>query len=141
MPPPDEPSSPSRRKSVRSHHDWAEVDRAWAAKLSVLVAIISKEIPPVRITVAELERRANHRGWIIKRRHHLPQTMAFLDQAVEGVEEFQFRRIHWAIIELELDGGPVKAWKVMRKAGLRSDSLNRINRALEAAPTFWRDAA
>lgn len=141
MPPPDEPSSPSRRKFARAHHDWAVIDRAWAAKLSVLVAIISKEIPPVRITVAELERRANHRGWIIKRRHHLPQTMAFLDQAVEGVEKFQLRRIHWAITELELDGGPVKAWKVMRKAGLHSESINRINSALEAAPAFWRDAA
>lgn len=141
MSPPDETSSPSRRKSARPHHDWTAIDRAWAAKLSVLVDIISKEIPPVRITVAELERRANHRGWIIKRRHHLPQTMAFLDQAVEEVEKFQLRRIHWAITELELDGGPVKAWKVMRKAGLRSESINRIKSALEAAPTSWRDAA
>ncbi len=141
MPPPNEPFSPSSRKSARAHHDWAAIDRAWAAKLSVLVAIISNEIPPVRITVAELERRASHRGWIIKRRHHLPQTMAFLDHAVEGVAKFQLRRIHWAITELELDGGPVKAWKVMRKAGLRSESINRINSALEAAPTSWRDAA
>jgi hypothetical protein len=141
MPPPDEPSSPSRRKSARAHRDWTEIDRAWVAKLSVLVAIIRKETPPVRITVAELERRANLRGWLLKRRHHLPQTMAFLDQAVEGIEEFQLRRIHWAIIELGLDGGPVKAWKVMRKAGLRSDSLDRINRVLEAAPIYWRDAA
>ena len=141
MSPPDESSTPRRRESARALHDWAEIDRAWVEKLPALVAIIRNETLPVRITVAELERRANLRGWLLKRRHHLPQTMAFLDQMVESVEEFQLRRIRWAIAELEQDSGPVKAWMVMRKAGLRSDSLDRINRALEAAPLFWRDAA
>jgi hypothetical protein len=141
IPAPDEPSSPRRRKPARALHDWDEIDRTWVAKLRALVASVSKESPPVRITVAELERRADLRGWLLKRKHHLPLTMAFLDQVVEGVEKFQLRRIHWAIIELEQDGGPVKAWKVMRMAGLRSDSLDRINSALEAAPLFWREAA
>jgi hypothetical protein len=49
-------------------------------------------------------------------------------------EAFQLRRIHWAIVELERCGAQVKAWQVMRKAGLRSTSLGVINAILDAAP-------
>ncbi len=99
-----------------------------------MVPIVRQENPPLRITVAELERRVGKRGWLLKRSHQLPQTIAFLERSTESVEEFQLRRIHWPIAELEQNGGPMKAWQVMRKAGLKSDSLERINAELEAVP-------
>jgi hypothetical protein len=131
----------SHNKSDLTRYDWNEIDHEWLAKLSALAAIIRKESPPVRITVAELERRAGLRGWLLKRRHRLPQTISFLGRMVESVEDFQIRRIYWAIGELEHEGGLVKAWQVMRKAGLRSAFLERINVALEAVPSSWSVAA
>lgn len=80
--------SATRSRSSRTRRDWPEIDRAWAAKLSTWVGTVRAETPPVRITVAELERRANRRGWLLKRRHRLPKTMAFLDQAVETNPNF-----------------------------------------------------
>lgn len=133
--------SATRDMSSRTRRDWAEIDRVWVVKLSALADIVRAEMPPVRITVAELERRVNQRGWLLKRRHRLPETMAFLDRAIEITEDFQLRRIHWAIAELELCGAPVKAWQIMRKAGLCSNSLVRINAILDAAPIFPRRAA
>lgn len=120
--------------SSGNHRDWPEIDRVCAAKFSAWADIIRVETPPVRITIAELERRANQRGWLLKRRHHLPQTMAFLEHALEATKDFQLRRIHWVIADLERCGAPVKAWQVMRKAGLRSSSLERINAILDTAP-------
>ena len=133
--------SATRDMSSRTRRDWPEIDRVWAAKLSVWADIVRAETPPVRITVAELERRVNLRGWLLKRRHHLPLTMTFLERTVEITKDFQIRRIHWAIAELEQSGAQVKAWQIMRKAGLRSSSLGRINAILDAAPIFSRIAA
>jgi hypothetical protein len=128
--------SATRDMLSRTRRDWAEIDRVWIVKLSALADIVRAETPPVRITVAELERRVNQRGWLLKRRHRLPETMAFLDRTVEITEDFQLRRIHWAIAELGLCGAQVKAWQIMRKAGLCSNSLVRVNAILDAAPIF-----
>ncbi len=133
--------SSTRDMSSRTRRDWPAIDRVWTAKLSAWVDIVRAETPPMRITVAELERRANLRGWLLKRRNRLPQTMAFLERVVETTEAFQLRRIHWAIAELERCGAQVKAWQVMRKTGLRSTSLGVINAILDAAPIPSRMAA
>lgn len=134
-------SGGSRKELGIKRCDWDEIDGVWLAKLTVLSTIIRKESPPVRITVAEMERRSGQRNWLLKRRNRLPQTMAFLERAVESIKDFQVRRIRWAISELEQQGGPVKAWQVMRKAGLRSVFLELINAELELKPDFWSAAA
>lgn len=134
-------ASATRNISSRTRCDWPEIDGSWAAKLSAWVSTVYAENPPVRITVAELERRVSLRGWLLKRQHRLPQTMALLERVVETTEAFQLRRIHWAIVELERCGAQVKAWQVMRKAGLRSTSLGVINAILDAAPVPSRMAA
>lgn len=128
-----------QRKPHSTRHDWDAIDQEMLAKLIILVATIRQESPPTRITAAEIERRLERRGWLLKRRHHLPKTMIFLDQSVESTENFQLRRIHWVINDLE-EGGCIKAWEVMRKAGLRSDSLKKINDILDTS-NFLRPAA
>lgn len=125
----------------RPRCDWPEIDRVWVAKLSIWVNTVRAETPPVRITTAELERRVDRRGWLFKCRHRLPQTMEFLAEAVETTQAFQLRRIHWAIAELERCGAQVKAWQVMRKAGLRSGSMGRIIAILDTEPIPSRIAA
>lgn len=127
-----------QRKPSGAHHDWIAIDQEWLTKLTSLITAIQQEIPPIRITVAEFERRLERRGWLLKRRHLLPKTVAFLTRTVESTDNFQLRRIHWVINELE-EGGCIKAWEVMRKAGLRSDSLKKINEILDAQ-NFLRSA-
>lgn len=131
----------SRKIASPTRRDWPAIDYSWTAKLSSWVETVRKETPPVRVTIAELERRANRRGWLLKRRGRLPRSMAFLRTAVESVENFQLRRIHWAVAELERSGAPVKGWQVMRKAGLHSSSLERISAALDAAPIPFHKVA
>ncbi|ADL55255.1 TnsD family Tn7-like transposition protein [Gallionella capsiferriformans] len=134
-------SSPGKNISASFRRDWVEVDEACIAKLSSLPALIYKESPPVRITFAELNRRIGKRDWLLTHQHLLPQTKAFLDRTLENLENFQLRRIRWAIQELESAGRPVKAWQVLRKTGLRStDYREKINVELESAPALWRHA-
>ncbi len=135
------PTLPHRISGNNMRRNWSMIDSEWAAKITPLVRAIKNESPPIRITVAELERRGGQRGWLLKRRHRLPQTMDALDRVIEDTETFQLRRIHWSINELDRDGGPVKAWQIMRMAGLRSTSLDLINMVLEAVPLHWQNAA
>lgn len=121
--------------------DWLVIDAALFLKFNAWIGTIQAETPPVRISVAELERRVNLRGWVLKRRHRLPQTMALLGRVVETTDAFRLRRIHWAITELERCGAQVKAWQVMRMAGLPSASLGLISEILDAAPMPARLAA
>lgn len=134
--------SPDKGKSSSPRRNWDKVDQLCIAKLSSLATTILKESPPVRITFAELDRRMGKRDWLLTHKHLLQQTKAFLDRTLESLENFQLRRIRWAIRELEMDGGPVKAWQVLRKTGLRStDHLERIKAELESAPALWSIAA
>lgn len=130
-----------RKATDRMRQDWHEIDQAWVTQIKELSATIRVENPPLRITVAELERRVGRRGWLLKRRHRLPMTMELLNHTIETIDEYQLRRIYWAISELERDGAPFKAWQVMRKAGLRSSNLERINQLLERVPAIWGAAA
>jgi len=49
----------------------------------------------------------------------MPKTKLFLGGSVESTEEFQQRRIKWAIRELEKEEKEIVEWRVFRKAGLK----------------------
>lgn len=136
LPAPVNPCTPRRLR-----RDWSKIDADFAANLCAWAHTVRAEIPPVRITVAELERRMGQRGWSLSRRDRLPKSRAYLDRVVESTEAFRLRRIHWSIAELERSGSNVKAWQVMRMAGLRSASLPLINEILASAPSYSRMVA
>ena len=136
LPAPVSPCTPRRMR-----RDWSKIDADFAVNLSAWAEAVYAELPPVRITLAELERRMGQRGWLLSRRDRLPKSKEYLDRVVESTEAFQLRRIHWVIAELERSGAQVKAWQVMRKAGLRSTSLAMISGILAAAPSLSRMVA
>ena len=119
-----------KRRKSRRRLNWHEIDQLWVRKLKRSVSDALLEYPPVRITIAELERRNGRRGWLGKRKHLLPNVMAYINRAVESKEDFQLRRIMWAVAELERIGEPIKVWRVMRKAGLHSGSFTLVRKII-----------
>lgn len=122
----------------RPRKDWLKVDDLLFAKITAWIDNVFSERPPVRITFSELERRMGKRGWLARNLNNLPKTKEYLDRAVESTGSFQLRRIHWAIDELERSGVQIKAWRVMRKAGLNTEKLTLINEVLAAVPRTAR---
>jgi hypothetical protein len=59
----------------------------------------------VRVTLAEVERRAARRNRSRKRERKLPLTVQAVTEVCEKVEAFQLRRILWHIAVLSGDGG------------------------------------
>jgi len=64
---------------------------------------------------------AGVRPLLEKHLDHLPKTKKYLDQTVESEEQYRWRKIQWAIKELEREGKPVQEWSVLRKAGIRKE--------------------
>lgn len=123
-----EPSSVSfePKHTRRERFDWSEIDCKWLETLKAIVPLVLAEMPPVRLTVSELERRIGRRGYFGKRQSRLPRTIQFLALTTESIRAFQLRRIQWAIAELKRETEYPKAWQVLRKAGVRSTSLSLV---------------
>ncbi|HEX8402017.1 MAG TPA: TnsD family Tn7-like transposition protein [Allosphingosinicella sp.] len=107
--------------------DWPQIDEACCGQLVAEAIRIRDLEPPVRVTSSELERRVMSLGWFGKRRDKLPASIALLKRLHERVESFQRRRAtYWA----RRLGPSVRAWEVMRAAGVRSGALPMIRQVL-----------
>ena len=69
----------------------------------------------------------------------MPMTGDYLATVMESIlvprgfanEDFQIRRIRWAMGELNRSREPVVSWRVMRLAGLGGNISDRVQRVLE----------
>ena len=122
--------SPTVRPPPVARHDWTTVDHDRAVALRNTAEKVILLVPPVRVTLAELERRLGCSGWIGNHRPKLPQTLAVLAEVRESVEAFQLRRIAWVRDVLDRSGEPASPWKVRRLARLSNRVSEAVNQAL-----------
>ncbi len=99
----DDPQ-PSRRPA-KPRVDWAALDLETRGQVEDAVAEIKSLTSSVPLSLREIERRIGRReSWIYLRRSKLPVTMAFLEQVIETVEQFQERRLR-NVIRRDLEMG------------------------------------
>jgi len=111
--------------------DWAAIDAEYKNKISETSVLIKQAIPPIRVTLAEIERWTCKRGWLGKRLHQLPKSKRMLKRSIETTEKFQMRRIVWAKNRLEQSGLSIDGWRIARLAGLKPQSYELINQYLQ----------
>lgn len=121
-----------RRSLARRRCDWRSIDLRLAGEVKSATTRIRSVSPPARVTATAIERElVGRRGWIGKRRHKLPRTCSAISSRAEPLGSFQLRRIdYWIAHEAEA-ADSVRAWRVMRHAGLRSDALPLIEQRIE----------
>lgn len=107
--------------------DWVALDDRLCGDIRAAETVIRALEPPVRVTVAEIERRVVRTDWFGKRRRKVPKAVAMLQGLEEPVAAYRRRRAeHW-ILAL---GPSCRPWEVMRAAGLRSEHLPMIRAAM-----------
>lgn len=84
-----------------------------------------------RITKSLLGRRINMLALMEKKLDKLPKTKKFLDEVLETVEDFQIRRIDNVCSVMKEQGQELLKWKIIRKAGLRKNYAERLNKQIE----------
>ena len=68
--------------------------------------ILTSDGKPERISISRIGKRIEY----------------FLESVGESVEDFQIRRIKWAIQEIEREGLDLQWWRIVRKAGIRKEA-------------------
>lgn len=102
--------------------DWDARDR----KLSEAVIFYCKsacdptlKAKPIRLTRSLIARQLCVEGLLDHHLHRLPNTQRVLAERVETVEQFQLRRVSWVVRCLSDENIPVRAWIIIRRAGLK----------------------
>ena len=100
--------------------NWPTLDATKAEILRQEAARLHAQIPPRKITRAALERALGQIDWLTTRLHKLPLCVIALAELTESVEEFQWRRIVWAVEELQQKEKPISVWRLRRLVHLKS---------------------
>jgi hypothetical protein len=67
----------------------------------------------------------------------LPKTKALLEKSTESVEQFQLRRIRWAIAKLFAEKNMIRNWEVVRLAGLGKITAQKFDKIITAEIEFF----
>ncbi|MBS4189805.1 hypothetical protein KHA94_06230 [Bacillus sp. FJAT-49705] len=105
--------------------NWVQRDEEIAEKVRDIVNKL-KPIKRVRISKTEIGRQIGALSLIENQLDKLPKTEKELEKVVENIEQFQIRRIDLSIAELVRSNEILKAWKVAKKAGLKTEAYNRL---------------
>lgn len=125
--------SPTKKKVtyVNNRVDWNERDRTIRKEVEQAVYTLLNKEKPKRLTVSSIGRELNQLALIEKKIDKLPLTKSCLEDVTESIDEFQIRRIHWAVEELEKENEEVKEWMIMRKAGLKPTISDEVRNEIE----------
>lgn len=112
--------------------DWAERDKEVLEKVKDAVRSLLNEDKPARITISRVGKTIGLMALLEKHLEAMPLTKAYLKSVTESVEDFQIRRIKWAIKQLDNCGEEIQGWKVVRVARLRENCSERVKAVLES---------
>jgi hypothetical protein len=86
---------------------------------------------PQRISISRIGKTVGLLALLEKHLEQMPLTKAYLESVTESVEDFQIRRIKWAIKLLDDSPEEIQRWKVIRVAGLGENLSERVKGILE----------
>lgn len=115
--------SPNKpRKKNKERIDWVARDKFVLDEVkSVVRDLLFTVERPIRVTVTSIGKRTNRLAWIEKHLSKMPKTQDYFNKNLESQHEYRVRKIQWAIRQLELDNREVKAWIVLKMAGIRHE--------------------
>ena len=126
-------NSPKLKQPKPSIHrvDWSVRDQEILSQAQSAVRKLRRAKKPVRITIGKVGTTIGLKALLEKHLDKLPETQAYLESVTETIEDYQIRRIEWALKELNSKGEEIKEWKILRLAGLREDLSDKVKRFLE----------
>lgn len=140
-------NSPKKKRIAYANNrvNWSKRDEKILLFTQKAVACILEKNPPVRVNISAVGKMIGFRALLEKHLEKLPETKSFLKTRTETVEQFQIRRIFWAVNKLADEGKNIVSWKVVRLAGLRKETADRLYLHIERAiqkttpkKLYWR---
>lgn len=113
----------------RSSLDWEAIDRDYSIRIRRRAHILRHRSPPVRVSLAAVERALGGRDWLAKRRDRMPISVRAAEDVSEAVEAFRHRRMRWHLYRCAREGVD-DPWVVVRRAGLPGSFIDTVKAAL-----------
>ncbi|MCY7368821.1 MAG: TnsD family transposase [Chamaesiphon sp.] len=111
--------------------DWGERDLDVLDRVKASVDSILQTEIPVRVTMSRIGKSIGLSALLEQHLDLMPMTRDYLTMVTESIDDFQIRRIRWAVNELDRRGKQVLNWRVMRLAGLGEDVSDLVGLAIE----------
>jgi Tn7-like transposition protein D/TniQ len=134
-----ESNSPPKKQIVSDKQivDWANRDDLIYSQSQLIIQQLSNQLPLVRITNGIIANKLGLRSLLQKYLDKLPKTKALLEKSTESVEQFQLRRIRWAISKLFAEKNMIRNWEVVRLAGLGKITAQKFDKIITAEIEFF----
>lgn len=126
-------NSPQLRATVNinSRVDWEQRDDEIFNKVKEAVtAMLAMNRKPQRITISSIGSMIGLRPLLEKHLEKLPKTKSYLEDYTESITDYQIRRIHWAIQELQKEGQELQLWRIFRLAGIREEYQKNLEQTI-----------
>jgi hypothetical protein len=126
--------SPTRnREKNKDRIDWDIRDKTVLEEVKGCVKdlLINNE-RPIRVTVSTIGKRIDRLGLIEKQLDKMPKTKDYISKVLESQHEHRLRKIQWAIRQLEHENKEIKAWAVLKKAGIRDEMWPQYSEYIDA---------
>jgi len=131
----------SRGQSNRKKYNWVLRNPRvnWELRdleLSILVEqecqrlLKTNSDKPIRIRLTTVAKRIGKLSLLLQHQDKLPITMRKFQLFEESVEEFQIRRVRWAVHQLSKEF-PIKRWQIEKLAGLRPGYSETVRQEIE----------
>ena len=126
-------NSPALQQPIATNErvDWVKRDLEVLDRVKLAVYAMLKADKPQRLTVSGIGKAIGLLALLEQHLDLMPITGDYLATVMESIEDFQIRRIRWAMEELDRRREPMVAWRVMRLAGLGGNISDRVQRVLE----------
>lgn len=99
--------------------DWSKRDKQTAQALRFHARQLYAKTPPIRVSKSQLAKAIGEKHFIEKYIDRLPATALAVNMFAETVENFQKRRIAWAVDQVRKSGASIVAWRITRLAGMK----------------------
>lgn len=94
---------------------------------------------PVQIRVTTVARRMGHASLLAQHLDRLPLTAVYLSTVTETSAAFAIRKLRWAAERFAAEGFLPPAWKLIRRAALRTSLAIELHEEVERALEHIRD--
>lgn len=122
-----------KRRNINKRVDWNRRDNEVLEEIQRAISSILKSTEkPERITVSSIGKKIGKLALLEKHLDKMPKAKEFLDKHMESIEDFQRRRVNWAVKELECEGKELVEWRIIRKAGIRGENQADILEYIES---------
>ncbi|MBD2001418.1 hypothetical protein H6G00_33300 [Leptolyngbya sp. FACHB-541] len=94
--------------------NWQERDQQILAQVKETVQELLTAEKPIRITGSKVAKALGQLTLVEQHLDQMPQTQVYLNSVLETIEDFQIRRVRWAVELLNQRGEQIERWKTVR---------------------------